>query len=158
MLQEQSTDAFLKITSYHLYIVPGRMGQVKFGVATIVWSKVWKYRPRPCKELQSVRNMVPNDISCSTAVTHASFSSEFVLTTFPLKSCMMASSNGPFSALLGICAGNSPFPVNSLHKSQWRGALMFSLICVWINGCVNNREAGDLRYHRVHYDSIMTSL
>ena len=33
--------------------------------------------------------------------------------------------------------------VNSPHKGQWRGALMFSLICVWINGWVNNREAGD---------------
>ena len=36
-------------------------------------------------------------------------------------------------------------PVNSPHKGQWRGALMFSLICLWINGWVNNREAGDLR-------------
>ena len=43
-------------------------------------------------------------------------------------------------------------PVNSPHKGQWRGALMFSLICVWINGWVNNREAGDLRHYRVHYD------
>ena len=37
-------------------------------------------------------------------------------------------------------------PVNSPHKGQWRGALMFSLS--W----VNNREAGDLRRHRAHYD------
>ena len=29
---------------------------------------------------------------------------------------------------------------------------MFSLICAWINGWVNNREAGDLRRHRAHYD------
>ena len=29
---------------------------------------------------------------------------------------------------------------------------MFSLICVWINGWVNNRKAGDLRRHRGHYD------
>ena len=36
-------------------------------------------------------------------------------------------------------------PVNSPHKGQWRGALIFSLICVWTNGWVNNREAGDLR-------------
>ena len=43
-------------------------------------------------------------------------------------------------------------PVNSPHKGQWRGALMFSLICVWINGWVNNGEAGDLRRHRGHYD------
>ena len=28
-------------------------------------------------------------------------------------------------------------PVNSPHKGQWRGALMFSLIWVWIDGCVN---------------------
>ena len=34
-------------------------------------------------------------------------------------------------------------PVNSPHKGQWRGALMFSLIGVWINGWLNNREAGD---------------
>ena len=30
-----------------------------------------------------------------------------------------------------------------------------SLICVWINDWVNNREAGDLRRHRVHYDVIV---
>ena len=36
-------------------------------------------------------------------------------------------------------------PVNSPHKGQWRGALMFSLICTRINGWVNNGEAGDLR-------------
>ena len=41
-------------------------------------------------------------------------------------------------------------PVNSPHKGQWRGALMFSLICVWIKGWVNNREACDLRRHRAH--------
>ena len=34
-------------------------------------------------------------------------------------------------------------PVNSPHKGQWRGALMFSLICTWINSWVNNHEAGD---------------
>ena len=46
-------------------------------------------------------------------------------------------------------------PVNSLHKGQWRRTLMFSLICAWINGWVNNREAGDLRRHRPHYDVIV---
>ena len=43
-------------------------------------------------------------------------------------------------------------PVNSQHKGQWRGALMFSLIFIWINGWVNNREAGDLKRYRAHYD------
>ena len=42
--------------------------------------------------------------------------------------------------------------VNSLHNDQWRGALVFSLICTWINGWVNNGKAGDLRRHRAHYD------
>ena len=51
--------------------------------------------------------------------------------------------------------GNHRSPVNSPHKGRWRGALMFSLICVWINGWVNNREAGDLRRHRAHYDVIV---
>ena len=45
--------------------------------------------------------------------------------------------------------------VNSPHKGQWRGSLMFSVICVWINGSVNNREAGDLRRYRAHYDVIV---
>ena len=48
-------------------------------------------------------------------------------------------------------------PVNSPHKGQWRGALMFSLICVWINGWVNNRETGDLRRYRARYDVIVMS-
>ena len=43
-------------------------------------------------------------------------------------------------------------PANFPHKGHWRGVLMFSLICAWINGWVNNREAGDLRHHRAHYD------
>ena len=47
------------------------------------------------------------------------------------------------------------WPVNSPHKDQWRGNLMFSLICAWINAWVNNREAGDLRRRRAHYDVIV---
>ena len=43
-------------------------------------------------------------------------------------------------------------PVNSPHKGQWRAALMYSLICVWTNSWVNNRDAGDLRRHSAHYD------
>ena len=46
-------------------------------------------------------------------------------------------------------------PVNSRHKGQLRGALMFSLICARINDWVNNRETGDLRRHRGHYDIML---
>ena len=45
--------------------------------------------------------------------------------------------------------------VNSHQKGPWRRALMLSLTCAWINGWINNREAGDLRRHRAHYDVTM---
>ena len=63
-----------------------------------------------------------------------------------------------FSALLAICAGNHRSPVNSTHKGQWRGALMFSLICAWINVWENNRKVGNLRRYRTHYDVIVMLL
>ena len=50
-----------------------------------------------------------------------------------------------------------PF-VNSPHKGQWRGALMFSLFCAWTNGWVNNRDGGDLRRYRTHDDVTVTML
>ena len=60
-----------------------------------------------------------------------------------------------FSMLLAICAGNSPVRGESPYKGQWRGALMFCLICVWINGWVNNGAVGDLRRYRAHGDVIV---
>ena len=61
-----------------------------------------------------------------------------------------------FSALLALCARGIHRPlVNSPHKVQWRWALVFSLICAWINGWVNNREPGDLSRHCAHYDVIV---
>ena len=60
-----------------------------------------------------------------------------------------------FSTLMSLCAWNSPVTGEFPHKGQWRGALMFSLISTWINGWVNNREAGDLRRHHAHYDVIV---
>ena len=41
--------------------------------------------------------------------------------------------------------------VNFPHKGQWRGALMFSLICAWTDSWANNGDAGDIRRHRSHY-------
>ena len=54
-----------------------------------------------------------------------------------------------------ICIWINVWVNNSPHKGQRRGALMFSLICVWINVWVNNHEAGDLRRYRTHYDVIV---
>ena len=74
----------------------------------------------------------------------------FVLDRYGLFFSMMTSSNGNIfrvtDHLCGEFAGHSP------HKGQWRGRLMFSLICAWINGWVNNGEPGDLRRHHSPYD------
>ena len=51
-----------------------------------------------------------------------------------------------------------PSPLNFPHKAQWRGALMFSLICTWTKDWVNNRDAGDLRRSRALYDVIVMSI
>ena len=69
---------------------------------------------------------------------------------------MMTSSNGNiFRVSWPFVRGIHRSPVNSPHKGQWRGALLFSLICVRKNHWVNNREAGDLRRYRAHYDVIV---
>ena len=62
-----------------------------------------------------------------------------------------------FSALLAICVGNSPvhgeFPA---QRPMMRSFDVFFDLRL-NNGWVNNREAGDLRRHRGHYDvNVMT--
>ena len=64
----------------------------------------------------------------------------------------------PFLRYWPFVRGIHRSPMNSPHKGQWRGALMFSLSCVWINGWVNNRKAGDLRRYRAHYDIMVMSV
>ena len=49
------------------------------------------------------------------------------------------------SALLALCEGD-------LSQRPVSAALMFSLICAWTNGWANNRDVGDLRLDRAHYD------
>ena len=72
---------------------------------------------------------------------------------------MMTSSNGNIFRVTGpFVRAIHRWPVNSFHKGQWRGALMFSFTCVWINGWVNKREAGNERRHRPHYDVIVMFL
>ena len=55
-----------------------------------------------------------------------------------------------FSALLAICAGNSP--VTGEFPAQRPVTQSFFFICAWMNGWVHNREADDLRRHRSRYD------
>ena len=73
-----------------------------------------------------------------------------------LPSHMMTSSNGSIFLVTGhFCGEITGHRWIPRTKGQWRGALMFSLICSLINGWVNNHEAGDLRRHRAHYDVIV---
>ena len=60
-----------------------------------------------------------------------------------------------FSALLALCAGNSPVPGQFPAQRPMVWSFDVSLMCTRINGWVNNGEAGDLKRHRAHYDSIV---
>ena len=63
-----------------------------------------------------------------------------------------------FSALLALCAGNSPVTCEFPTQRPVARSFDVSLIYVWINDWVNNREAGDLRRYRGHYDvTVMSS-
>ena len=80
---------------------------------------------------------------------------EWPPTTIPAR-VMMTSSKGNIFRITGhLCGEFTCHRQNSPHKGQWLGAFMLSLICVWINCWVNNREAGDLRRYRAHYDVIV---
>ena len=48
--------------------------------------------------------------------------------------------------------GKPRSPVLSPHKGHCSGALTFPLICTWTNSWAKNRDVGDLRCHRTHYD------
>ena len=60
---------------------------------------------------------------------------------------MMTSSNGNIYCTTGPLWGESTSQC-SPHKDQWRGTLMYSLICAW----TNNWDTSNLRSHRSHYD------
>ena len=64
----------------------------------------------------------------------------------------MSSNGNIFTRYWPFVRGIHRSPVNSHHKGQWRGVLMFSFICAWTHGWVNNPDVGDLRRHRAHYD------
>ena len=54
--------------------------------------------------------------------------------------------------VLALCVGNSQVTGEFSSQRQGHGALLFSLICAWTHGWVNNRDAGNLRRYRAHYD------
>ena len=56
------------------------------------------------------------------------------------------------SALLAICVGNSPVAGEFPTQRPVTRSFDVFFICAWMKDRVNNREAGDLRGNRTHYD------
>ena len=48
-------------------------------------------------------------------------------------------------------------PMKSPHRGQWHRVLIWSLICAWTNGRVNNQYACDLRRNSAQYDVTVLS-
>ena len=67
---------------------------------------------------------------------------------------MMTSSNGNIFRVTGHLCGEFTGP-RWIPRTMASNAELWCFICVWINGWVNNREAGDLRRYRAHYDVIV---
>ena len=64
-----------------------------------------------------------------------------------------------FSALLALCARNSPVPGEFPAQSPvTRSFDVFFDLHTNINSWINNREAGDLRCRRAHYDVIVMAM
>ena len=95
----------------------------------------YRSRGRPTKQCQAKMSFKSEDPSFHSVILF------FVIITW------WRHQMETFPVLLTLCPGNS--------QRQVTRALMFSLTCAWINAWENNREAGDLRRHRAHYDVIV---
>ena len=73
---------------------------------------------------------------------------------------MMTSSNGNIFLVTGHLCGefNGHRWIPHTKASDAELWCLISLICAWINGWVHNREAGDLRHNRIHYDIIVVQI
>ena len=69
---------------------------------------------------------------------------------------MMTSSNGTIFLVTGPLHGKFTDD-RWIHRTKASDAELWCFLwsAPWINGWVNNREAGDLRRHRAHYDIIV---
>ena len=94
---------------------------------------------------------LPWDIAVNRAVSNQKQKAQRTCRVY-----MMTSSNGNIFRVTGpLCAGNSPVTGEFPAQSPVTRSFDVFFICAWINGWVNNREAGDLRCHRAHYDVIV---
>ena len=68
---------------------------------------------------------------------------------------MMTSSNGNIFRVTGHLCGEFTGPGEFPAQRPVTRSFDVFFICVWINGWINNREAGDFRRYRAHYDVIV---
>ena len=116
------------------------LGRIKCALHRLKWDHYWQHHPRALS-LSYVPETLLNPQISSTDARSSNHDDVIKWKHFPRY--------WPF------VRGIHRSPVNSPHKGQWRGALVFSFICVWINGWVNSRKAGELRRSRAHYDVIV---
>ena len=114
----------------------------------ILWRLIPSHPPLPNLSLPNYpTKFYIHDPQLSCRCTHGELYSVFCIN-------MMTSSNRNIIRVTGhfcgIFTGHRLIP----HTRPVTRALVFSLICAWINGWVKNRKAGDLRRHRAHYDVI----
>ena len=70
-------------------------------------------------------------------------SKDAVLLSIPIWCFILTSSNGTIFHITGHLCGEFTGPQWIPRTKASDTELWFFFICVWINGCVNNREAGD---------------
>ena len=147
----------------HFSLYPGHLLMDEGAPST----SIWNHATRPCLQHQRLLRLFIS-VKMFDVIVHykneetnrvhhqwneAHLDKQTVTETWPLFICTWwRHQMETFSALVVLVWVIHRSPVNSPHKSQWRGTLMFSLICGGINDWVSNREAGDLRRHRAHYD------
>ena len=106
---------------------------------TIMWWKVgWFNKPK-----------VWGSINCLPLIRYMCIIPPHATTPATRVSRMTSSNRNIFRVTGNLCG--------EFIGHRWRGALMFSLICAWINGWVNNRATGDMRRHRAHYVATLMS-
>ena len=124
-----------------------------------IWSTVTKWKNYVSITISIWRNF----LFCSYPNFNKAFATPLFVTWWSgmalQQNVMMTSLNGNiFSHYWPFMRRIHWSPMNSPHKGRWCTALMFSLICTWINGWVSNHKADDLRCHCAHYDFTVMEL
>ena len=124
-----------------------------------VWTRCWTN----CRITGDLRRLKLNAVYDVTVISKVSLTKMVCPLIIILLQCllfnMMTSSNGNIFCVTGpLCGeftGHRWIPLTKVSDAQRRCFLMIS---VWTNGWVNNRDAGDFRRHRAHYDiTVMNS-